>query len=485
MTALPTVSTPLTRQPVAVGTAPGLAPPPPRPSRDDGRSRAADQDPGLTPSRPRPAPRPSRDDGRSRATDQDPGHRPRQTPDAPADTAAATTSSSPSSAPPGQDSPVGHDFRETLESALGSALAGLPGSVAAIAQPTPLPADGGVGTGAIVVSDAPARAVSPSGIPAVTPGRPGSTGVPLAALLSGSPAAAAPFTAVATTTTAGSPAGTAAAASPAGDDGAEQGTTELGSPATPRPSATVLTRAATSTTTGEQEPDGSVRGRAPTGQAARSGPASSAETTLPTAATEAASAPGSHALPTIPAIPTGPTAGSSTSAPTTEAVARQVFPEITRLAQGASPGTHRLSITLHPEDLGEVKVTVVVRAGTLQVHLSAETPAARAALAGGSPELHRMLELAGSAGTRVVVRESGAGADARAQQGSTGFQETAGGQGQPGQRHFHQAGREFSAMADGLLASSTTSTTSGRGSATTPLGPPPTTTTTGRLDRLM
>lgn len=113
----------------------------------------------------------------------------------------------------------------------------------------------------------------------------------------------------------------------------------------------------------------------------------------------------------------------------TTAVLRQVFPEITRLA--TQPGAHRLSITLHPDTLGEVKVTLVVRAGTVQVDLTAGTGAARDALAQGASELHRLLGVTGG-DARVVVRDASStastttttttadqrGADGRGQQSS-------------------------------------------------------------------
>lgn len=91
-----------------------------------------------------------------------------------------------------------------------------------------------------------------------------------------------------------------------------------------------------------------------------------------------------------------------------KAVVQQVFPEVTRLASTASNGTHRITLTLQPEQLGEVRVTLVVRDGSVHVRLAggdgAEGAAVHRALAGGAPELQRLLERTG-AEARVSVRD--------------------------------------------------------------------------------
>lgn len=93
----------------------------------------------------------------------------------------------------------------------------------------------------------------------------------------------------------------------------------------------------------------------------------------------------------------------------TTAVLRQVFPEVTRVA--STPGTHRLAITLHPDDLGEVRVTVVVRGESVRVNVATDPTngVARTALEHGAPELRRLLESTGS-DARVEFRDLGAGA---------------------------------------------------------------------------
>jgi hypothetical protein len=84
-------------------------------------------------------------------------------------------------------------------------------------------------------------------------------------------------------------------------------------------------------------------------------------------------------------------------------VLRQVVPEVTRLVT-AGNGTHRVTLQLEPEALGEVRVVLTVRDGAVHVRLAAGDDAQRA-LAEGAPELRRLLELAGASDTRIVVRD--------------------------------------------------------------------------------
>lgn len=121
---------------------------------------------------------------------------------------------------------------------------------------------------------------------------------------------------------------------------------------------------------------------------------------------------------------TGATANSNAANPNStvanpkstveRAVVQQVFPEVTRMSQVASTGgngTHRITLTLQPELLGEVRVTLVVRDGSVQVRLAGgagasadESAALHRALASGAPELQRLLERTG-AEARVSVRD--------------------------------------------------------------------------------
>lgn len=118
-----------------------------------------------------------------------------------------------------------------------------------------------------------------------------------------------------------------------------------------------------------------------------------------TAVSGAASATASTAVP------------SNDGAQQTTAVLRQVFPDVTRVS--TTPGTHRLAITLHPDDLGEVRVTVAVRGDSVRVNVATDPTSgvARTALEHGAPELRRLLEATG-ASARVDFRDLGAGTGA-------------------------------------------------------------------------
>jgi hypothetical protein len=158
-------------------------------------------------------------------------------------------------------------------------------------------------------------------------------------------------------------------------------------------------------------PDGPARS---TGDATRaaSGPHTTAgDGRVPAADPSGASAP--EPLPQPGALtPSGvaPVTGTPTSAPDAPApaghVTRQVFPEVTSLVTRGD-GTHRITLSLKPEALGEVRVVMTVRDGVVHVRLAAGHDAQRALLA-GSPELTRLLEAAGASESRVVVRDLGA-----------------------------------------------------------------------------
>lgn len=124
-------------------------------------------------------------------------------------------------------------------------------------------------------------------------------------------------------------------------------------------------------------------------------PTAAPATTLPAATSAVAQV--APSTPMTPATPAGPT----TAAP--PPVTAQVIPEVTRLVSQGN-GTHRLTMTLRPEALGEVRVTLTVRDGEVQVRFAAGDEAQRA-LAEGAPELRRVLELAGATDPRVVVRD--------------------------------------------------------------------------------
>ena len=162
---------------------------------------------------------------------------------------------------------------------------------------------------------------------------------------------------------------------------------------------------------------------------------------LPRAAgPEQAGAPAGAVAATAPATGTaGSTGAGSGTAAAPNPVTAQVAPAVTRLVSRGD-GVHRLNLRLHPADLGEVRVTLTVRAGRVDVSLAAG-PGAREALREGSPHLRSLLELAGATAGNLTVREltGPAGAPATTSGGSGSAS------GQPGttQQHLGQdAGRD-------------------------------------------
>lgn len=122
-----------------------------------------------------------------------------------------------------------------------------------------------------------------------------------------------------------------------------------------------------------------------------------------------------------PTTASAPAAAPATTAPAPAAapvsVPDQVFGAVTNLVNRGN-GTHRITMTLNPEQLGEVRVVMTVRDGAVHVRLAAGQEA-QAALLEGSGELTRLLTQAGAADTRVVVRDLPVAAAASSSQPGT------------------------------------------------------------------
>jgi flagellar hook-length control protein FliK len=103
-----------------------------------------------------------------------------------------------------------------------------------------------------------------------------------------------------------------------------------------------------------------------------------------------------------PAVPVA-TSVAPTGTAAVAHVTGQVFPEVTSLVTRGD-GTHRITLTLNPEALGEVRVVMTVRDGSVHVRLAAGQEAQHALL-DGSSELTRLLERAGVVDSRIVVRD--------------------------------------------------------------------------------
>ncbi|CAA9401154.1 flagellar hook-length control protein FliK, partial [uncultured Nocardioides sp.] len=119
-------------------------------------------------------------------------------------------------------------------------------------------------------------------------------------------------------------------------------------------------------------------------------------------------APAAPPAPVAPVL-TAPVHGGPSHVP--DQVTAQVFPEIGRLALRASSageGVHRITLNLHPETLGDVRVTLVVRGGEMKVSIHAATEAGRI-MADSLPELRRLLTAAGAGDASLAVRDTTAG----------------------------------------------------------------------------
>lgn len=140
----------------------------------------------------------------------------------------------------------------------------------------------------------------------------------------------------------------------------------------------------------------------------------------PAAAPVAVAAPGSSS-------PLGASAPAPVlSSPGAQVAQPVVAAAVQHLATGQ--GTSRMTLTLQPEALGEVRVHLSVRDGVVNVRLSAVDAAAQA-LALDAPELRRMLESIGATDTRVLVSDSNSGQshlDQRSAGAESGFGEPEG-----------------------------------------------------------
>ena len=289
----------------------------------------------------------------------------------------------PDPATPGTGAAVPGDFLALVQQALTAALGGTPTGAGA--------APAGAETVATGAKDATADAAT---------GQPGEGTAADAALA----AAAAGLVAVVTPAPAPAPPVAAAAT--------ESPTNVAGAPVGATPARPQLAGVPTGPhdIDGKAGPDG-VAGdaaaalpvTAPAAGAAHPGDAGTGTPADPGAAEQAPAAPATVTVATTTPV-AAPTAPLTTGAPAQPApVTGQVFPEVTSLVTRGD-GTHRITLTLKPEALGEVRVVMTVRDGSVHVRLAAGHEAQQALLAGSS-ELSRLLEHAGATETRIVVRD--------------------------------------------------------------------------------
>jgi flagellar hook-length control protein FliK len=118
----------------------------------------------------------------------------------------------------------------------------------------------------------------------------------------------------------------------------------------------------------------------------------------------AATAQAGQASQVVPNTPATAANGAGPAASTTSSrVLDQVLPVVPRLVSRGD-GTQRLTLKLHPADLGEVHLTVTVKGGSVDVTLAAGHEA-REALREGSSQLRSLLQLAGHPTGELVIRD--------------------------------------------------------------------------------
>ncbi|HET9078177.1 MAG TPA: flagellar hook-length control protein FliK [Acidimicrobiales bacterium] len=95
-------------------------------------------------------------------------------------------------------------------------------------------------------------------------------------------------------------------------------------------------------------------------------------------------------------------------------------------------GAHQISLRLHPDDLGTVDATVMVRGDHIVVELAAANPAGRQALTAALPDLRQQLEAGGQQAT-VWMSGNGTGGAPGGGHPGPGFLSTAAGGPAPGE----------------------------------------------------
>ncbi|MFG1610129.1 flagellar hook-length control protein FliK [Actinoplanes sp. NPDC049265] len=114
----------------------------------------------------------------------------------------------------------------------------------------------------------------------------------------------------------------------------------------------------------------------------------------------AATAPAAPTAPTAPAAPTAP----PPHVPMPGSPATQMAMRIAPLRLEAD-GIHRLTVNLHPADLGPVQVVAEIRNGQINVQLSGSTDAGTDALRNAMDDLRRELEQSGFSNTNLDLRQ--------------------------------------------------------------------------------
>jgi flagellar hook-length control protein FliK len=122
------------------------------------------------------------------------------------------------------------------------------------------------------------------------------------------------------------------------------------------------------------------------------------------------------------AAPAPATATAPADAPAPPAPPAAPAPPSTQIAMRIAPlrldadGVHRLTVNLHPADLGPVQVVAEIRGGEINVQLSGATDAGNDALRNAIDDLRRELQDAGFANCSLDLRQGNAQQDQARQQ---------------------------------------------------------------------
>ncbi|MGN6331564.1 MAG: flagellar hook-length control protein FliK [Motilibacteraceae bacterium] len=90
--------------------------------------------------------------------------------------------------------------------------------------------------------------------------------------------------------------------------------------------------------------------------------------------------------------------------PAPAATAAQLLPQVAAVYRRGVDGTHRVVVTLTPDEIGPVRLTVQLHHGQLDLALAGSSEAGRDALRAALPDLRRVLEDAGVTTGRLDVR---------------------------------------------------------------------------------
>jgi len=136
---------------------------------------------------------------------------------------------------------------------------------------------------------------------------------------------------------------------------------------------------------------------------------------------------------TAPTTPSTPVAAPQAAAPALPA------PPATQLAMHIAPlrltadGVHRLTVNLHPADLGPVQVVAEIRNGEINLQLSGSTDAGHDALRDALGDLKRELEESGFANCSLDLRQGSPQQEQARQQFGFGERGTSSGRNAPAQ----------------------------------------------------